>query len=455
MDSGSPVDSTSPADSGAPDTGLQDTGSDAFARDSGATADASTPDTGSADGGAVFDPTFPRLGGYPIGNPQNYGDAQFIARAAKYHVIIVSNWQGYSNNGMTMAQVFHAIKAQSTVGTKLFSYINTNETEPYLEAALLSKIAAEHWYLYPQGTSGTAVPSSYAGATEVNNTTFTRPDADGKNFLEWYDDFRYGAFVAGDAMDAPNPYGDGFFTDNVSWRPHVDGDWNLDGVTDSQTNPTVQGWYRAGYQAHFAYLHSKWPSSLQLGNVADWGNSDATLGVYNQMIHGGVLEGFFGESWSYETWGGFNVMMAAYRKTMDALAPPKLGIVGDDGAATDYQGMRYGLASTLMDDAYYYHSIGGSYTPQLLWFDEFDSNLGHPSSTAQGARQTAPWQSGVWRRDFDNGIVLVNPKGNGPRTVSLGGAFRKLLGTQAPSVNDGSTVTSVTLQDRDGIILKR
>ena len=57
-------------------------------------------------------------------------------------------------------------------------------------------------------------------------------------------------------------------------------------------------------------------------------------------------------------------------------------------------------------------------------------------STSQGARQTAPWMQGVWRRDFDNGIVLVNPKGNGSQTVSLGGTFTKLKGTQAPTVNE-------------------
>jgi hypothetical protein len=31
----------------------------------------------------------------------------------------------------------------------------------------------------------------------------------------------------------------------------------------------------------------------------------------------------------------------------------------------------------------------------------------------------------------------------------------KIKGTQAPSVNDGSTVRKVTLQDRDGIVLMR
>ena len=59
----------------------------------------------------------------------------------------------------------------------------------------------------------------------------------------------------------------------------------------------------------------------------------------------------------------------------------------------------------------------------------------------------------MWRRDFDNGIVLVNPSGNGAKTVNLGGTFRKLSGTQPG--NNGAIVTSVTLADRDGIILSR
>ncbi|MGH8327315.1 MAG: hypothetical protein ACRET2_11175, partial [Steroidobacteraceae bacterium] len=54
-----------------------------------------------------------------------------------------------------------------------------------------------------------------------------------------------------------------------------------------------------------------------------------------------------------------------------------------------------------------------------------------------------------------NGIALVNPKGNGTQTVQLGGTFVKIKGTQDPSVNNGQTVTSVTLNDRDGIILLR
>src|SRR6185312_12332296 len=87
----------------------------------------------------------------------------------------------------------------------------------------------------------------------------------------------------------------------------------------------------------------------------------------------------------------------------------------------------------------------------VVWFDEYNAKLG----TATTVPPTSAWQKGVWRRDFTNGIALVNPKGNGAQTVQLGGTFVKLKGSQAPTVNSGQTVTSVTLQDRDGIILLR
>ncbi|HEY5482869.1 MAG TPA: hypothetical protein VIK31_03530, partial [Propionibacteriaceae bacterium] len=58
----------------------------------------------------------------------------------------------------------------------------------------------------------------------------------------------------------------------------------------------------------------------------------------------------------------------------------------------------------------------------------------------------------VYRRDYDNGIALVNPT-DAAVTVDLGGTFRKIRGTQAPAINDGSLVTAVTLQPRDGIVL--
>jgi len=80
-----------------------------------------------------------------------------------------------------------------------------------------------------------------------------------------------------------------------------------------------------------------------------------------------------------------------------------------------------------------------------------------------GERTGTVWLDGVrlqsgsrdiWRRDYQGGIALVNAT-HSPQTVPLGGAFRKINGTQAPEVNDGSLVAEVTLAPLDGLILLR
>jgi hypothetical protein len=424
-------------------------------------------------------PFFPRLGAYPIGNPHDYETEYFRANASKYPVLIVNQWPGWQGGrSMTMAQVMQDIRNRSTVGTKLFIYVN-NDAQPDPQTPIdayypvWQKLNAEHWWLYSTGTIGLPVRSTFGNGTYgvANNSNFTPleanptppPPQQPQNWIRWKANFDYGFNVTGDPNDATNSVVDGFFMDNVFWRPRVDGDWDRNGTTDSQNDPTVQGWLRDGYKSYFDYVRSIWrpgtpgAGGLQIGNIADWGDPSATIGVLNQVLDGGVMEGLIGESWSVETQLGFDATMAWYRKMIDACRAPKLAIFGHNNwASGNYQDMRYGLASTLMDDAYFYISGTTGYDPsKLLWFDEFNFNLGYPTQPRQVAAWLPQGPVGVWRRDFDNGIVLVNPKGNGPQTVALGGTFHKLTGTQDPVTNNGTTVTSVTLADRDGIILSR
>ena len=58
----------------------------------------------------------------------------------------------------------------------------------------------------------------------------------------------------------------------------------------------------------------------------------------------------------------------------------------------------------------------------------------------------------LYRRDFQNGTVLVNPAAR-PLMVSLETPFRKILGTADPVVNDGSWVTEVAVPPGDAIFL--
>jgi hypothetical protein len=395
-------------------------------------------------------PTFPRVGGLQIGSPQNYNDATYQANLAKQDIMVLANWPTFAPGGMSYQTVVTNIKAKNP-NALVFSYVNANEAGPEKAANTTSwgtyrtKIDQMKWWLWADAAQTQYVNSGFAaGYNAINISPFSARDSSGNNAIEWITRFYVSNFAQ------PAPALDGFFMDNVFWRPYINGDWNRDGKIDSQTDPTVQSWVRQGFARYFSLVHQLMPGKYQLGNIGDWGDPASTLTEYQGMANGGVMEAYIGKSWSVETWGGWANMKARYAKVMSALAAPKLGIFNQWGSRTDYQGMRYGLATCLLDDAYYSFTDTTAGYSGVVWFDELDQKLG-----AGGTKPTAAWQKGVWRRDFDNGIALVNPKGNGPQTVTLEGPFVKIRGTQDPVTNNGQTVTTVTLKERDGIILLR
>lgn len=60
----------------------------------------------------------------------------------------------------------------------------------------------------------------------------------------------------------------------------------------------------------------------------------------------------------------------------------------------------------------------------------------------------------VFRRDFDNGIVVVNGTGQST-TINLGGTFQKIRGSQDPNFNNGQSLNSITLAAYDAAVLIR
>jgi hypothetical protein len=120
--------------------------------------------------------------------------------------------------------------------------------------------------------------------------------------------------------------------------------------------------------------------------------------------------------------------------------------------------MRWGLTLALMSGAYY-EIKGNFYGPvhsARWWFDEYDGGEGVRRRGYLGQPLSAPQKlaDGVYRRDFQRGIALNNSSGT-TQTIELKGTFRKLKGTQAPSINDGSSVSSVAIPAKDGIVLLR
>ena len=168
------------------------------------------------------------------------------------------------------------------------------------------------------------------------------------------------------------------------------------------------------------------------------------IGNGRTMFYGPYLNGKLIEHFA-DRLGWLEDMENYWRTLAEYWSPQAVVINRHSDSEMDYRSMRFGLASALLGDGYYSFDFGGKNHSQTWWYDEYDVELGMPLG---GAYQVG----GIWRRDFEGGIVLVNP-GSSAVEVDLGEAYRKIQGTQAPAINDGSLVTIVTIGSKDGLIL--
>jgi hypothetical protein len=130
---------------------------------------------------------------------------------------------------------------------------------------------------------------------------------------------------------------------------------------------------------------------------------------------------------------------------------------------TNFQEMRYWLGTALLGDGFFGFSgpSGGTGYRQTWWYDEYSVDLATGQATGDASRKgylgyptgaAQQYNNGMWRRDYDNGIALVNPTGF-PLTQSLETRFRVIQGTQDLSANSGGVVWSVTIAGHDARIL--
>jgi hypothetical protein len=445
------------------------------------------------------DPAFPRLGSGLIatqGSAPDLGyDATYVRWASKLNANIFGGWAGFGSEiyGGSREAFVAAVHAQSTIGTKMFQYYITDNNHEYWP---LDSASLDNWLLYPNGTSGTCVANFFdATWCNTNQTLYVPPNSDGLH-LE-------GAFakalitaINASGVDA-EPSLDGVYHDNLTLATTSPGDYARNGTSEPTGDPGAGSWIRAGFAEGVNYLQAH-SSLIVIGNLSSWGPPSSTgldASPLAGKVQGGFIEGSLGFSWSIETWSGFSAAKQHYQFSMDNTAAPKVvmfhhanlqangsdptafdGSGNPTGFGTPYQAMRYGLAFTLMDDGYYATSqTMDYYDTEQNWFDEYavdpttgvalafpsvDAGLGYLGMPTDAAWPAA-MSNGLYARHFTNTasgkswLVLLNPKGNGTRTVPLGASYKKLTATssQATAVNDGTVVTSVTLVDRDGLIL--
>ncbi|MGA3131489.1 MAG: IPT/TIG domain-containing protein [Terracidiphilus sp.] len=437
---------------------------------------------------------FPRLAYLATGGPQTY-NSTYQTNAAKVPLdIIGGNWEGWGSTlSYDKEDVIASIKAQSTVNTRVFQYVDLNELSFALNGSgfetYWNEVNNMNWWVYNAGTSGTKTidgEDSLGDKGVVNMATYTVDPSTGLGPYAWGANYVNNLLHLGTISGKGNPVPDldGFFLDNLLAQPDEAGDWLLEGSSQSTSNSTVGLAFRTGEKTFFDEMASIWPAGVQTANmgldstVLD--TSVVDFAPLTGVMSGGMDEAAIGVSWSYESWAGAERMQLVYKNTWDNTGGPQylffghadLQTNGVDAAAytsgnitaysPTWQGMRYGIAACLMGNGYYTPTGTSGYSDAtFLWFDEFDNAGAGVGYLGQAVDpwKTGAWSNGVWKREYQNGIVLWNPKGNGQQTVSLSGLgnLKHILGSQDPTINNGASVTnsSVTLNDRDGLILLR
>ena len=249
---------------------------------------------------------------------------------------------------------------------------------------------------------------------------------------------------------------DGLFVDCLESSPSwMVGGGDVRSIDPLRTNTPVTDGYAAfnaawssGAVAYGNELRAAVGSKILIGN----GN------MRNFNLNGNVFEDFPRADLAPSTWnlvftGPWSFPHASYAEWCANTPAVNLTLIQTYGTATDYKLMRFGLTSALMNDGYFEMSGTSHAASGLYWFDEYDNAgagrgyLGRPTGSAVQVGD-------AWRRDYDGGLAVVNPS-DAAVTVQLGGPFRKINGTQAPGVNDGTTVLAVTVPGHDGVILLR
>lgn len=133
---------------------------------------------------------------------------------------------------------------------------------------------------------------------------------------------------------------------------------------------------------------------------------------------------------------------------------PTTGVIEYDSNAPQntFKHMRFWLGFTLMGDGYF------SYSPDeqhmyTLWYDEFEIDLGYPTTTAYKMRTGIGGDGGLWIRFFNNGAVLFNGTGQDEVVqtsdisglTGYSGPYYHFRGGQDPTVNDGTQFSSETI----------
>lgn len=400
-----------------------------------------------------FKTTYPRIA---TAHAVNQFFERYIDPLYRVDLAILGFDKGWRHGALTENEIVEAIRRKNPrilIGQySLLNEVMIPYHDPRVLADVYRKIESERG---PKGvgnwwarTADGEYIGVYRNSRSINITANVTPDSKGRTYPEWLAEREFAAHFIGEARR------DVWFVDNVVHEPYIDADWNGDGVADSKADQRVRKEYREAFERYVNAIRRLDPTVMIMANAGD----DHPDGFLNAAEYIGRFEMGFFENVQKASWRTF---MEGYRQLTRNTTFPHIVVVSMYGSPSDYAEARYGLAATLMGDGYYYFGFDTAklsadrYTP-VIWMDEYDQ--GGTASTewlgkAVDPPQSRPWKEGVYRRRFENGMALVNPKGGETKMITVEPGYRHIEGKQTPNVNNGAPVSSVVLNGGEGLLL--
>jgi len=245
---------------------------------------------------------------------------------------------------------------------------------------------------------------------------------------------------------------DGIFYDmvfaNLSWLNNGDIDINKDGKKDDID--TINNYW----QSHMTDLINETKAKIQ--NDPLIANVDIA-DKYQNELNGLMMENFPAD-WLGEN--GWSILINQYLNGLPLNNKlPQIYVINSNthnlGKMESYREMRFGLASALLGNGYFSFDYGDQDHSQVWLYDEYEAYLGKSVSSAYNLldRTTQEIKPGLWKRDFENGLVLVNSTNQKQTHVFNQEEFGKINGKQDRRINNGAKINCVSLEPKDGIIL--
>ncbi|NQV00799.1 MAG: hypothetical protein HQ537_01605 [Parcubacteria group bacterium] len=245
---------------------------------------------------------------------------------------------------------------------------------------------------------------------------------------------------------------DGIFYDmvfaNLSWLNNGDIDINQDGQKDDIDE--INNYWQLYMTDLMNQTKAKIGSSPLVANVD-------IVDKYQDELNGLMMENFPAD-WLGEN--GWSILINQYLNNLPLNNKlPQIYIINSNtdnaGKMESYRKMRFGLASTLLGDGYFSFDSGDQAHNQIWLYDEYEAYLGKAISSVSNLldKPNQEIKPGLWRRDFENGLVLVNSTNQEQMYVFNQEEFSKINGEQDRRINNGIKVNWISLEPKDGIVL--